>query len=667
MTFEHETPRPRNLPAEHADHAPLEAWDAIAAGYAEHVAPGEQSLSAAALRLVGLRAGETFLDVAAGPGGLGLAAARLGATVLATDWAPQMVAQFESRARTEGLTNASARVMDAHALDLEDDRFDVTGSQFGVMLVPDQALALREMVRVTKPGRSRPARGLRLARGVRRAAVLRRRPAGPSPPTSRDCRTRRRWSSRSPTPTCCASASLPRACGTCRWTPPSRNDSSSPPGQEAWDWMVFSNPITEMILDDVGVSEDDRARMRTELDRMIRERANTDDVAVLTAPLNIGWGRKATAAGDRFGPGRRRRDRRARGRAGPGAARPGLHRRRAARVRQAVGWASTCPATRCEPWPSWASPTRRWPAAYPCVGGSTATVADGCCSPWTTNTSGARSGGRSVCATATCWTPSHFPRRSRSSTLAPWLPDRRRQASRSTWRERRRRSHVDFVIGADGVHSAMREAVADDALRPSSMTGSSWRFVADNPGVDCWTAWSGRDETFLLIPVEEGRVYGYAARTRGGDTGSDPSWLAQAADGVPGGRSAPPSPRHSQDGELHHAAVDEVRLKQWHSGRLVLIGDAAHATGPVWAQGVAMALEDALVLGELLALTPVERLGRRGRRVRTPQATPGRARPVGHRQDVPVGRAARLAARRASRPCSAPGTIGRPTRHCAPA
>ena len=33
-------------------------------------------------------------------------------------------------------------------------------------------------------------------------------------------------------------------------------------GQEAWDWMVFSNPITEMILDDVGVSEADRARMR---------------------------------------------------------------------------------------------------------------------------------------------------------------------------------------------------------------------------------------------------------------------------------------------------------------------------------------------------------------------------------------------------------------------
>jgi SAM-dependent methyltransferase len=50
------------------------------------------------------------------------------------------------------LSNAEGRVMDAHDLKIENDTFDVTGSQFGVMLVPDQTLARREMVRVTKPG-----------------------------------------------------------------------------------------------------------------------------------------------------------------------------------------------------------------------------------------------------------------------------------------------------------------------------------------------------------------------------------------------------------------------------------------------------------------------------------------------------------------------------------
>ena len=135
---------------EHA--APREAWDTIAAGYDRYVAPQEAALADEALRLVGLRAGERFLDVAAGTGGLSLPAARLGAEVLATDWSPAMIEQFQARVRHEGLSNAEGRVMDCHALDFPDDSFDVTGSQFGVMLVPDQPRALREMVRVTKPG-----------------------------------------------------------------------------------------------------------------------------------------------------------------------------------------------------------------------------------------------------------------------------------------------------------------------------------------------------------------------------------------------------------------------------------------------------------------------------------------------------------------------------------
>ena len=135
---------------EHA--APPEAWDAIAEGYDRYVAPQEVDLANEALRLVGLEPGERFLDVAAGTGGLSLPAARLGARVLATDWSPAMIERFEARVRDEGLSNAEGRVMDCHALDLPDDGFDVTGSQFGVMLVPDQPRALREMVRVTRPG-----------------------------------------------------------------------------------------------------------------------------------------------------------------------------------------------------------------------------------------------------------------------------------------------------------------------------------------------------------------------------------------------------------------------------------------------------------------------------------------------------------------------------------
>ena len=148
--------------------APPEAWDAIALGYDRYVAPQEVDLANEALRLVDLEPGERFLDVAAGTGGLSLPAARLGAEVLATDWSPAMIERFEARVREEGLSKAGGRVMDCHALDLPDDSFDVTGSQFGVMLVPDQPRAIRRVVGIERGGVGRRGEHQRVthARGV---------------------------------------------------------------------------------------------------------------------------------------------------------------------------------------------------------------------------------------------------------------------------------------------------------------------------------------------------------------------------------------------------------------------------------------------------------------------------------------------------------------------
>ena len=128
------------------------AWDSLAGGYDKLVTPTNISLAEEALRLVGLRAGMKFLDVAAGTGALSLPAARLGAQVLATDISPAMIELLDAQARREGLSELKSRIMDGQALDLEDDAFDVAGSQYGVMLMPDFSRALKEMVRVTKPG-----------------------------------------------------------------------------------------------------------------------------------------------------------------------------------------------------------------------------------------------------------------------------------------------------------------------------------------------------------------------------------------------------------------------------------------------------------------------------------------------------------------------------------
>jgi ubiquinone/menaquinone biosynthesis C-methylase UbiE len=272
---------------EHA--APPEAWDAIAEGYDRYVAPQEVDVANEALRLVGLEPGEQFLDVAAGPGGLSLPAARLGAEVLATDWSPAMIERLEARADHEGLRNVEGRVMDCHALDLPDDSFDVTGSQFGVMLVPDQARALREMVRVTTPGGrvlliayGSPAEldFLQIFLGALKAVapdfpgladdppplefqvadpkVLRQRLADAG---LRDVRVER-------------TAERPAFAS----------------GQEMWDWVYYGNPISDVILS--AVSEDQRARLREVLDGMLRERAGADGRALLTNAVNVGVGTK---------------------------------------------------------------------------------------------------------------------------------------------------------------------------------------------------------------------------------------------------------------------------------------------------------------------------------------------------------------------------------------
>ena len=92
-----------------------------------------------------------FLDVAAGSGALAIPAARRGARVLATDQSAAMLELLQQRARTEGL-DIETRVMDGHALALDDESFDMAGSQFGVMLFPDMPQGIREMARVVKSG-----------------------------------------------------------------------------------------------------------------------------------------------------------------------------------------------------------------------------------------------------------------------------------------------------------------------------------------------------------------------------------------------------------------------------------------------------------------------------------------------------------------------------------
>lgn len=129
-----------------------ENWSAAASGYEEAFAPYTGPYADEALRLAGLVAGERVLDVAAGSGALSLRAARLGAEVLATDFAPGMVELLRARCDAEGLDRCTVAEMDGQALEVPDASFDLAVSMFGLIFFPDMGAGLREMARATRPG-----------------------------------------------------------------------------------------------------------------------------------------------------------------------------------------------------------------------------------------------------------------------------------------------------------------------------------------------------------------------------------------------------------------------------------------------------------------------------------------------------------------------------------
>ena len=101
----------------------------------------------------GVQAGDIVLDLAAGPGGVGHRAAELVGSegrVLSTDLAPAMVEAAKRIGAQRGLSNVEYRVMDAQAMDLDDDAVDVIVCRSGFMLMPNPADALRESKRVLR-------------------------------------------------------------------------------------------------------------------------------------------------------------------------------------------------------------------------------------------------------------------------------------------------------------------------------------------------------------------------------------------------------------------------------------------------------------------------------------------------------------------------------------
>jgi 2-polyprenyl-6-methoxyphenol hydroxylase-like FAD-dependent oxidoreductase len=163
---------------------------------------------------------------------------------------------------------------------------------------------------------------------------------------------------------------------------------------------------------------------------------------------------------------------------------------------------------------------------------------------------------------------------------------------------------ADLLVGADGIRSTVRRLVWPDVAPPRYAGYTAWRWVTPplpggpDGGGETW----GAGTRFGRAPLPDHRVYCYAtANTPEGATGPRGeaaelrSRFARWHDPIPALVEAAAGTE-----VLRHDIYELTDVRPYARGRVVLLGDAAHAMTPNLGQGACQALEDAATLGAVL-------------------------------------------------------------------
>lgn len=129
-------------------------WAAVAeqwGEYADYVEARATDINKALLDGAAIGPGDVVLELAAGPGGLGLAAAARAGRVVISDVVPKMVEIAGARSAALGLTNVETKVLDLERIDEPDASFDVVVVREGLMFAVDPSSAVAEIHRVLRP------------------------------------------------------------------------------------------------------------------------------------------------------------------------------------------------------------------------------------------------------------------------------------------------------------------------------------------------------------------------------------------------------------------------------------------------------------------------------------------------------------------------------------
>jgi 2-polyprenyl-6-methoxyphenol hydroxylase-like FAD-dependent oxidoreductase len=188
-----------------------------------------------------------------------------------------------------------------------------------------------------------------------------------------------------------------------------------------------------------------------------------------------------------------------------------------------------------------------------------------------------------------------------------------RQDDKSVWAQFAdgREVQGDLLVGADGVHSMIRQQLFSK-VRLCLVGQSSWRGLAQIDDVQLLEGGAGETwgigQRIGLIPMSHGRVYWFLTRNAppgGGIEGSADERKHHLLESVKAWHEPIPSMVQATEAQtIIHTELNELEpLDQWHRGRVVLLGDAAHAMTPNLGQGACQAIEDAVTLGQCLKAT----------------------------------------------------------------
>jgi 2-polyprenyl-6-methoxyphenol hydroxylase-like FAD-dependent oxidoreductase len=164
----------------------------------------------------------------------------------------------------------------------------------------------------------------------------------------------------------------------------------------------------------------------------------------------------------------------------------------------------------------------------------------------------------------------------------------------------------DLVIGADGLYSKVRPALFPDAPAPRYSGQGVWRAVLPRaPEVNGTMMWMGPKIKPGLNPVSQEQMYLFVTEDRAVNDYIEPAEFLARLKGLLAPFPAPLLQRvreqlNEQSRIIYRPLETLFMPSPWYRGRVVLIGDAVHATTPHMASGACIGIEDALVLADEL-------------------------------------------------------------------